>query len=135
MKVAVIAYPVFHERDQQWIEALRRRRDPRATKIQAHFTLVFPADMVESRSIEAYISAILLGRERIPFIIQEARAVGDPLNQSNYVFLVPEKRRKTIVDLHDKLYRGGFRPDLNGVFHLFRTSLSSSLKRLNLVRS
>ncbi len=112
MKLAIVAYPVFHERDQKWIETLRKRFDPQASKIRAHFTLIFPAGAVEDRSVRMSISPLLSGCKRISFTIKEARAVRDPLGRRSHVFLVPEKGGKDLIALHDKLYGGVFLPHL-----------------------
>jgi 2'-5' RNA ligase len=110
VQLAVIAYPMFQERDHRWVETLRARCDPQASKIRAHFTLVFPVEIPESRLIEKRISTILSGRRSISLIIREARAMRDPHGPRHHVLLVPGKGRRELVALHDDLYEDPFRP-------------------------
>jgi 2'-5' RNA ligase len=112
MKLAVIAYPAFQERVHRWIEALRARLDPQASKIRAHFTLVFPVDVPDSRPIEKRLSTILSGCRSISFIIREAQAMRDLCGRRHHVLLVPGKGRKELIGLHHKIYAGPFRPHL-----------------------
>jgi 2'-5' RNA ligase len=112
VKLAVVAYPVFQKRVHRWIEALRARLDPQASKIRAHFTLVFPVDVVESRRIEKRLATTLSGCRSISFIIREAQAMRDLCGRRHHVLLVPRKGRKALIGLHDKIYADPFRPHL-----------------------
>jgi len=91
---------------------LRARLDPQASKIRAHFTLVFPVDVPERRPMEDRISTAVSGHPPISFIIREARVVRDLGCRRHHVLLVPEEGRKELVALHDELYEGPLRPHL-----------------------
>ena len=62
-KLAVVAYPTLSDDDRLWIEGVRARHDPLASRIAAHFTLVFPTEA------EGHAGALAAHRRRdIPFV-------------------------------------------------------------------
>jgi len=107
--LACVGYPTLAESDRQWIESFRARHDPQASRIGAHFTLVFPFESAEEPVVEN-LSAILQSARPIPFVLRGARAVLDLVAGGSHVFLIPEEGRDAIVALHDQLYGGLLRP-------------------------
>jgi 2'-5' RNA ligase len=53
---------------------------------------------------------MLAGCDAIPFVVQHAEAVADPLGRGAHVFLVPDEGREELTALHDRLYQGVLAP-------------------------
>ena len=111
MKLAVVAYPDLDEEDRQWIEAYRRAHDPQATRIAAHFTLVFPLDAAVN-DVEPEVQDVARATQPIRFAIRDAKAVPDKLSNATHVFLVPDEGGLQIAKLHGDLYAGRLRVHL-----------------------
>jgi len=119
--LAVVAYPVLARAGQEWIEAIRSEHDPQASRIAAHFTLVFP--VVDSReTIASVVSGVAQTQPPFDFIIDTVAAVRDPCGDGGHVFLVPSDGAREIRALHDRLYDSvllpHFRADLPYTPHL-----------------
>ena len=110
-KLAFVAYPLFAEADRLWIESIRERHDPQASRIAAHFTLVFPVELA-AESLMEETSNLPLDRRSIPFVLRRAEAIPDRIGGGGYVFLVPKEGLEEIAALHDRLYEGVLRPYL-----------------------
>jgi len=113
--LAIVAYPCLTEADRQWIESIRARHDPQASRISAHFTLVFPVE-VSPIDVLRNVSVVAKSTQPIQFVIRDARAVRDALGGGSHVFLVPDKGRVEITKLHDRLYEGVLRAHLRTDF-------------------
>ena len=98
--LAFVGYPTLNKSDHQWIESFRARHDPQASRIAAHFTLVFPAPLAAG-PVLAHASAVLEGARPIPFVVRRPEPVPDRIGGGSHVFLVPEEGRDEIVALHD----------------------------------
>ena len=107
--LACVGYPRLEESDHRWIESFRTRHDPQASRIRAHFTLVFPVELTAEPIVE-HLSALLQSARPIPFVLRRAEPVPDLVAGGSHVFLVPEEGRHEIVALHDQLYGGPLRP-------------------------
>lgn len=106
-----MAYPDLEDGDRDWIEAVRAKSDPQATRLGVHFTLVFPAE-ASAPAVVAEVSEIAKSTRPMRFSIREARVVPDVLGDGAHVFLVPDEGRDEIAKLHDQLYEGVMRPHL-----------------------
>ena len=71
MKLAVVAYPHVAQDDGAWIESTRARHDPQASRIKAHFTLVFPAELPREVLV-AQVRSALASFRPIPFVLRRA---------------------------------------------------------------
>jgi 2'-5' RNA ligase len=111
VNLAFVGYPMLNDSDHGWIESFRARHDPQASRIGAHFTLVFPAELATG-PVVAHASAILRCARPISFVVRRAEPVPDPIAGGSHVFLVPDEGRDEIVALHDQLYGGLLRPFL-----------------------
>jgi len=109
--LAIVSYPSISEDDRHWIESVRAKHDPQATRIGVHFTLVFPID-ASPAAVAAEVAAVAAAARPIPFTIRRARAVADVVGAGCHVFLVPREGRVEIATLHDRLYQGALRPYL-----------------------
>ena len=107
MKLAVVAYPFLHPDDSNWIESSRSANDPAASRIRAHFTLVFPVE-AETEELERELEA--LSRTLAPVDFEIARVEVHVVDSLAYVFLVPDDGFAEIGRLHDDLHAGVLRP-------------------------
>jgi len=110
-KLALVAFPLLEEPDRQWIESIRGRHDPQASRIAAHFTLVFPVELA-AEPVAEHTSALLMDGRPIAFVLRRAEALPDRIGRGCHVFLVPEEGRDEITALHDRLYGDVLRPYL-----------------------
>ena len=107
-RLAVVGYPQVTEADRAWIESVRSRHDPQASRIGAHFTLVFPAALALD-TIVGHASTIAPLASAIPFVLRSVRAVPEALAGGGHVFLLPDEGGAAITALHDLLYDGPLR--------------------------
>lgn len=110
-KLAVVAYPSLSPDDHAWLEAVRARHDPQASRVEAHFTLVFPAVLAVESLVGAVRDAVA-GLGPIPVVLRRFIASRDPVAGGGHVFLLPEEGRTELLALHDRLYAGVLRPHL-----------------------
>lgn len=131
-RIAVVGYPALSEEHHQWIESVRRRHDPQAGLIRAHFTMVFPCHADPDDAL-ASLSAAGSSCIPIPFTIRRAEAVRNAVGAAASVFLIPDDRACAhITTLHDRLYQGvlkrHLRQDIPYLPHI-TVAASSSLER------
>ena len=98
--------------DAAWIEEIRRRHDPQADLVPAHFTLVFPCEAPEGTEVMAQAAAVASTTAAIDFRLVSAVVVRDALAPRSQVFLVPDRGAEAITALHDQLYDGPLEPFL-----------------------
>jgi 2'-5' RNA ligase len=104
-RVAVVAYPIFAERDLAEIQAIRAIHDPQFSLLAPHFTLVFPVEANVADVIAVSKSSAATVR-RFSFTLTSVRAVRDSFGPGGHVFLVPDDGAASIADLHTRLYSG-----------------------------
>jgi 2'-5' RNA ligase len=110
-KLAIVAYPSLDDADRAWIESIRARHDPQASRIKAHFTLVFPVKLPPA-PVAAHTSVVVNLARPILFAVRRAVAVCDTVSGGGHVILMAEEGHDKIVELHDRLYEGVLRPFL-----------------------
>jgi 2'-5' RNA ligase len=136
--LAVVAYPELGESDRDWIESFRRHHDPQASRIAAHFTLFFPAD-VAAETLDATIAAAVRLARPVSFSISRADASTDAVTHRNHVVLVPGEGAAEITDLHDRLYSGSLRahlrPDIAFIPHITVGTVSDPLESEQLLQT
>jgi 2'-5' RNA ligase len=103
--LAVVAYPTLSDDDRQWIEGVRVRHDPLASRIAAHVTLVFPTEVREA-PVVAHVRSALQFCESIPVVLRGAVAFPDRVGSGYYVFLLAEEGYAELLAVHDALYNG-----------------------------
>jgi 2'-5' RNA ligase len=110
VQLAIIAYPTLEESDRHWMEEIRNAHDPQASRIDAHFTLVFPVEALWSE-VSAELSTAAASAKPISFVVRRAEAVRDVMSGAGgHVFLLPEEGGDRIAELHSQLYSGVLRP-------------------------
>jgi 2'-5' RNA ligase len=116
-----VAYPSLNEIDRQWIESFREKHDPQASRLGAHFTLVFPMHAVPSQ-LGAELAGVAQSTSRISFAIGGADVIRDVLTDDSRVCLVSDEGDTQIAALHDRLYarslRSHLRADIPFVPHM-----------------
>ena len=101
MKRAIVLFPKFNNIDS--IQAVRERFDPLASFIAPHITLVFPFESeLSTQEIGDHVRRAIEGVKR--FSVQLSSVTGD--FRDGYLFLNVKRGNDSIIDLHDKLYRG-----------------------------
>ncbi|HET7729702.1 MAG TPA: 2'-5' RNA ligase family protein [Usitatibacter sp.] len=109
-RFAVAWFPAFDGIER--IEAFRGRHDPAAPLIPAHLSLVFPfATALTRLQVETHVRRIV---SPFPPIALGFRGVR--LEANEFVFLMAQRGRAAVIELHDRLYsrslRHHLRPDL-----------------------
>jgi len=105
MSIAVVAYPTFNRADSEWLEAFRARHDPQARKIKAHFTVVFPVEMMPDE-LDREIALVAASTERLGVEIARAAVRADASAGRRLVVLEAEEGRRDIATVHDRLHAG-----------------------------
>lgn len=101
MKRAIVLFPKFENIDA--IQAVRERFDPLASFIAPHITLVFPFESeLSTQEIGDHVRRAIEGVKRSS--VQLSSVTGD--FRDGYLFLNVKRGNDSIIDLHDKLYRG-----------------------------
>jgi 2'-5' RNA ligase len=99
--LAVVAFPVLAEADGRKIEAVRRRHDPNAERIAAHFTLVFPTKAVARQALEERMAALAAATPA--FAVGLRRILVHREGAEAFVYLVPEQGYDALVEMHGHL--------------------------------
>lgn len=107
--LAVVAYPILSADDREWIEGIRIRYDPLASRIAAHFTLVFATDVAEAPLVAQARSA-LQSTSPIQAVLRRAVAYPDAIAGGCHVFLLADEGNRELVTAHDALYEGILAP-------------------------
>jgi 2'-5' RNA ligase len=108
---AIVAYPQLDEADRHWIESFRAKHDPQASRIDVHFTLVFPLDVMPG-DVDREMATIAQDTEPIPFAIDRVQVVRNVFGEVSQIFLVPNEGSRQIATLHDRLYGGALQTHL-----------------------
>ena len=104
-RLAVVAYPTLSDEDRQWIEGVRVRHDPQASRIAAHVTLVFPTEVAEA-SVVAQVRTAAQLYESISLVLRRATTCPDAIEGGYYVALPAEEGHAALLAVHDALYDG-----------------------------
>lgn len=108
--LAIVSYPRLDDADSRWVESVRKRHDPQASLLAAHFTLVFPVD-ADLSQVVAHAAHVAAAAPHIRIQLRRAEAVRDVVRDSGgHVFLVPHEGSAEIAALHDRLYDGVLKP-------------------------
>ena len=91
-RLAIVGYLEVSEADRAWIESVRSRYDPQASRIGAHFTLVFPAALALDTIVD-HASMVARRTAAVPFVLRDVVAVPDAFAGGGHVFLVPDEGR------------------------------------------
>ncbi|MGM9486993.1 2'-5' RNA ligase family protein [Ideonella sp. YS5] len=94
----------------QWIQQFRQQNDPRHRVVEPHFTMVFGVGDLDEGVYLSHIEAVARASRTIEFRCRYAMLGADDMDDTAYVFLVPNEGNAEISLLHDDLYRGVLEP-------------------------
>ena len=95
-RLAVVAYPMLSADDCQWIEAIRARHDPLASRIAAHVTLVFPTETA-GETLVGHVRSALQCSESIRVTLRHAAVTADAIRGGYDVFLLAEEGSRELL--------------------------------------
>lgn len=104
MRLAVVAFPELDPEAVAAVESFRARHDPMAQRIQAHFTLVFPAE-ADALSLAAEIRLVAASSAPVDITLADI-CVSTGIDGRSYVLLESVGGRPSIEKMHDRLYSG-----------------------------
>jgi len=105
-----VAYLEVPENQMNWIQEFRREHDPHYAVVDPHFTLVFGVRDVQQAAYLDHIATVARSTRPLTFHCKYAMLGADDIDDTAYVFLVPDDGNADISMLHDKLYRGLLEP-------------------------
>lgn len=105
-----VAYLAIPEGQAQWIRSFRQKHDPHFTVVEPHFTMVFGVRDVEESIYLEHIASVARSSKPIQFRCRYAMLGADDIDDTAYVFLVPDEGNAEVSLLHDKLYQGVLQP-------------------------
>jgi 2'-5' RNA ligase len=98
--------------DRHWLQLFRESHDPQYAVIDPHFTFVFAIHNVSEDEYRNHVADIAGRSRQIRFTCRYAMVGADDVDDTAYVFLVPDEGNAAISLLHDQLYRGPFESSL-----------------------
>jgi hypothetical protein len=108
-----VSYPEVSLEASSFMEQFRHAHDlPYRDVVVAHFTMVFGCKTIELPDYTRHIAAVATQSKSIRFSCKYAMLGTDDLDDSAYVFLVPDEGYSSISLLHDRLYTGLLQPFL-----------------------
>ncbi len=114
MSLIAISYPEIFSKDFDWIQSLREKYDNDGYNLlDAHFTFVFPINIIEQNEFFNFISPKIQNFPKIDIELKRFKLCNKPFEGKWFIFLVPEKGRIEITELHDILYSGILAPELS----------------------
>jgi hypothetical protein len=96
----------------RWVQAIRSNHDPQASAIEPHFTLLFGVSEVPFSEYLAHVAAIAKTSNLIDFACRRVELNVIEPERRAYLYLLPDKGRSELADLHDRLYTEPLRPFL-----------------------
>lgn len=89
-----------------FFDAFRQEHDPHVDVVAPHFTLVFGCKAVPETAYNEHIASVAQSTKSIRFHCKYAMLGADVVDDTAYVFLVPDEGNGSISLLHDRLYTG-----------------------------
>lgn len=123
MTYAVVAFPKLDARDIRNIAVFRAQYDVvNHTRIEPHFTLVFPTDLLSYADLVTEIRQRASDVAAFWFALRCATVHKDAFASDYHVFLVPDEGNSRFVKLHDLFYGErllpALRTDIDYIPHL-----------------
>lgn len=112
MSLLVLAYPDLAPAERAWIEAIRADHDSLHALVPAHFTFVFPTDLLAPEAFIAAVQMQAAGFGPFAFALRAALPAPNLPGTDGQVFLVPDEGMSACIRLHDRLYAGLLAPAL-----------------------
>ena len=89
-----------------FIDSFRQEHDPQVDVVAPHFTMVFGCKAVPETAYNEHIASVACRTRAIRFHCRYAMVGADDMDDTAYVFLVPDEGNSSISLLHDRLYTG-----------------------------
>jgi 2'-5' RNA ligase len=89
-----------------FLNSVRQEHDPQVDVVAPHFTMVFGCNAVSESAYNEHIASVASNTRSIKFHCRYAMLGADDMNDTAYVFLVPDEGTSSISLLHDRLYTG-----------------------------
>ncbi|TDM09245.1 MAG: hypothetical protein C4K60_08075 [Ideonella sp. MAG2] len=96
----------------RWIQNFRQAHDPHFKVVEPHFTLVFGIRDLAASVVLAHVAKVVAITQPIRFRCAYAMLGADDIDDTAYVFLVPNEGNAEVSLLHDALYTGELAPFL-----------------------
>jgi len=110
--IYTVAFPELATDDMRWLQLFREQHDPNFAKVDPHFTMVFGIRDLSKDVYLNHVAGVARLCRQIHFMCRYAMVGADDLDNTAYVFLVPDEGNAALSLLHDRLYRGPFKPFL-----------------------
>jgi 2'-5' RNA ligase len=89
-----------------FLDAFRREHDPHVDFVAPHVTMVFGCTAVALTDYTQHVAKVAQNAKAIRFHCKYAMLGADDIDDTAYVFLVPDAGNSSIALLHDQLYTG-----------------------------
>lgn len=114
MSLIAISYPEISQKDFEWIQSLRKKYDNEGYNLlNAHFTFIFPTENINQTQLLNHIQPKIQNFPKIDIELIRIKLCDKPSDGKWFIFLVPEKGKKEITELHDILYTDLLAPELS----------------------
>jgi len=107
-----VAFPEIVKDDLRWVQFFRERHDPHYEVVDPHFTMAFGIRDLSPGAYLNHVAGVARLSRQIHFKCRYAMVGADDVDDTAYVFLIPDEGNAAISLLHDRLYRGPFEPYL-----------------------
>ncbi|MDA7964375.1 2'-5' RNA ligase family protein [Ruegeria sp.] len=122
--IYVLAYPEFEPSCAGRIRSFRAKHEPqRAKLVPPHITLVFGVKDEHLQTITELVEAVSNQTHEFPIAFDDHAIEFDPFEQKYKIFLLCGDGSCTVTALHDQLYNGEHRTELNST-HPFRPHMT-----------
>ena len=101
-----VAYLDVSASASAFFDAFRQEHDPHVNVVAPHFTMVFGCKAVPEVTYNEHIATVAQAAKSIRFHCRYAMLGADDIDDTAYVFLVPDEGNASISLLHDSLYTG-----------------------------
>lgn len=130
-----VAYLAVDTSASAFLNSFRQEHDPQVDIAAPHFTMVFGCKSVSESTYSDHVAAVAAGTTAIKFRCKYAMLGADNMDDTAYVFLVPDEGNGRIALLHDELYTGVLAEHLQLEFPYIPHITIASMKDWNLAKS
>ncbi|MCP4705812.1 MAG: 2'-5' RNA ligase family protein [candidate division Zixibacteria bacterium] len=114
MSLIAISYPELIQKDFDWIQSLRKKYDNDGFNLlDAHVTFIFPTEKIKQDKLLNHIRPKIQSFPKIDIELIRFKLSNKLFQGKWFIFLVPEKGKKQITELHDILYTDLLAPELS----------------------
>ena len=102
----VVSYPRLAAPDRRWIDEIRRGKDPQVDAIAPHVTLVFGFTGIDEEPLMRHLRAQAETQDGIDVTFSKIECHQGFREEAHYAFLLPDRGRAELTDLHGRLHGG-----------------------------